>query len=88
MKIHELANKKYENFDDIVVDIAESIEEVNALEKERNDLKDENDKLKAEVVDLKEKNLKLLSMMPTVPEVVEEIKEEDPEEIRIEDAYI
>lgn len=88
MKIHELANKKYENFDDIVVDIAESIEEVNALEKERNDLKDENDKLKAEVVDLKEKNLKLLSMMPTVPEVVEEIKEEVPEEIRIEDAYI
>lgn len=88
MKIHELANKKYENFDDIVVDIAESIEEVNALEKERNDLKDENDRLKAEVVDLKEKNLKLLSMMPTVPEVVEEIKEEVPEEIRIEDAYI
>lgn len=88
MKIHELANKKYENFDDIVVDIAESIEEVNALEMERNDLKDENDRLKAEVVDLKEKNLKLLSMMPTVPEVVEEIKEEVPEEIRIEDAYI
>lgn len=88
MKIHELANKKYENFDDIVVDIAESIEEVNALEKERNDLKDENDRLKAEVVDLKEKNLKLLSMMPTVPEVVEEIKEEVPEEIKIEDAYI
>ena len=88
MKIHELANKKYENFDDIVVDIAESIEEVNALEKERNDLKDENDRLKAEVVDLKEKNLKLLSMMPTVPEVVEEIKEEVPEEISIEDAYI
>ena len=88
MKIHELANKKYENFDDIVVDIAESIEEVNALEKERNDLKDENDRLKAEVIDLKEKNLKLLSMMPTVPEVVEEIKEEVPEEIRIEDAYI
>lgn len=88
MKIHELANKKYENFDDIVVDIAESIEEVNALEKERNDLKDENDRLKAEVVDLKEKNLKLLSMMPTVPEVVEEIKEEAPEEIDIEDAYI
>ena len=88
MKIHELANKKYENFDDIVVDIAESIEEVNALEKERNDLKDENDRLKAEVVDLKEKNLKLLSMMPTVPEVVEEIKEEVPEEINIEDAYI
>ena len=88
MKIHELANKKYENFDDIVVDIAESIEEVNALEQERNDLKDENDRLKAEVVDLKEKNLKLLSMMPTVPEVVEEIKEEVPEEIKIEDAYI
>ena len=88
MKIYELANKKYENFDDIVVDIAESIEEVNALEKERNDLKDENDRLKAEVVDLKEKNLKLLSMMPTVPEVVEEIKEEVPEEINIEDAYI
>lgn len=88
MKIHELANKKYENFDDIVVDIAESIEEVNALEKERNDLKDENDRLKAEVVDLKEKNLKLLSMMPTAPEVVEEIKEEAPEEIKIEDAYI
>ena len=88
MKIHELANKKYENFDDIVVDIAESIEEVNTLEKERNDLKDENDRLKAEVVDLKEKNLKLLSMMPTVPEVVEEIKEEVPEEINIEDAYI
>lgn len=88
MKIHELANKNYENVDDIVVDIAESIEEVNALEKERNDLKDENDRLKAEVVNLKEKNLKLLSMMPTAPEVVEEIKEEVPEEIRIEEAYI
>ena len=69
MKIHELANKKYETFDDIVVDIAECIEEVNELEKERNDYKAESERLKNEVADLKERNLKLLSMMPVVPDV-------------------
>ena len=87
MKIHELANKKYETFDDIVVDIAECIEEVNELEKERNDYKDESEKLKNEVADLKERNLKLLSMMPTVPDVAEDVSEEVAE-IKIEDVYI
>ena len=87
MKIHELANKKYETFDDIVVDIAECIEEVNELEKERNYYKDESEKLKNEVADLKERNLKLLSMMPTVPDVAEDVSEEVAE-IKIEDVYI
>lgn len=88
MKIHELANKKYETFDDIVVDIAECIEEVNELEKERNDYKDESERLKNEVADLKERNLKLLSMMPVVPDVTEEVKEDVTEEIKLEDVYI
>lgn len=87
MKIHELANKNYETFDDIVVDIAECIEEVNELEKERNDYKDESEKLKNEVADLKERNLKLLSMMPAVPDVAEDVAEEVAE-IKIEDVYI
>lgn len=87
MKIHELANKNYETFDDIVVDIAECIEEVNELEKERNEYKDESEKLKNEVADLKERNLKLLSMMPTVPDVAEDVTEEVAE-IKIEDVYI
>ena len=87
MKIHELANKKFETVDDIVVDIAECIEEVNELEKERNHYKDESEKLKNEVSDLKERNLKLLSMMPAVPDVVEDVTEEFAE-IKIEDVYI
>lgn len=87
MKIHELANKKFETVDDIVVDIAECIEEVNELEKERNDYKDESEKLKNEVADLKERNLKLLSMMPAVPDVAEDVTEEVTE-IKIEDVYI
>lgn len=82
MKIHELANKNYESIDDIVVDIAESIKEVDELEKTKNMLESENETLKAEVISLKEKNLQLLSMMPTTetkeePEVEEEIDIED-----------
>lgn len=88
MKIHELANKKYETFDDIVVDIAECIEEVNELEKERNDYKAESERLKNEVADLKERNLKLLSMMPVVPDVTEDVTEDVIEEIKLEDVYI
>lgn len=87
MKIHELANKNFETVDDIVVDIAECIEEVNELEKERNDYKDESEKLKNEVSELKERNLKLLSMMPTVPDAAEDVAE-DYTEIKIEDVYI
>lgn len=87
MKIHELANKKYETFDDIVVDIAECIEEVNELEKERNDYKDKSERLENEVADLKERNLKLLSMMPTVSDEAEDVTEEVTE-IKIEDVYI
>lgn len=81
MKIHELANKNYESIDEIVVDIAESIKEVDELEKTKNELESENETLKAEVISLKEKNLQLLSMMPTEtkeePEVEEEIDLED-----------
>lgn len=87
MKIHELANKKFETVDDIVVDIAECIEEVNELEKERNDYKDESERLKNEVADLKERNLKLLSMLPTVPDVAEDVTEEVAV-IKLEDVYI
>lgn len=86
MKIHELANKNYETFDDIVVDIAECIEEVNELEKERNDYKAESERLKNEVADLKERNLKLLSMMPVAMETKEEPEVE--EKINIEDVLI
>lgn len=87
MKIHELANKNYESIDEIVVDIAESIKEVDELEKERNDYKDESERLKNEVADLKERNLKLLSMMPSVPDEAED-NTEDVTEIKIEDVYI
>ena len=83
MKIHELATKDYKSIDEIVVDIAESIEEVNELEKTKNTLESENETLKSEVISLKEKNLQLLSMIPTaietkeVPEVEEKIDLED-----------
>lgn len=86
MKIHELANKNYESIDEIVVDIAESIKEVDELEKIKNELEIENETLKSEVISLKEKNLQLLSMMPTATETKEEPEVE--EEIDIEDVLI
>lgn len=86
MKIHELANKNYESIDEIVVDIAESIKEVDELEKTKNELESENETLKAEVISLKEKNLQLLSMMPTATETKEEPEVE--EEIDLEDVLI
>lgn len=85
MKIHELANKNYESIDEIVVDIAESIKEVDELEKTKNTLESENETLKSEVISLKEKNLQLLSMMPTAIETKEE---PEVEEIYIEDVLI
>ena len=88
MKIHELANKNFETVDDIVVDIAVCTDDVNELEKERNDYKDEYEKLKKEVTDLKERNLKLLSMMPVVPDVAEDVAEDATVEIKLEDVYI
>lgn len=87
MKIHELANKDYESIDDIVVDIAESIKEVDELEKAKNTLESENETLKSEVISLKEKNLQLLSLMPTVTETYKDEELED-EEIELEDVLI
>lgn len=86
MKIHELANKDYKSIDEIVVDIAESIKEVDELEKTKNTLESENETLKSEVISLKEKNLQLLSMMPTATETKEEPEVE--EKIDIEDVLI
>lgn len=87
MKIHELANKNYESIDEIVVDIAESIKEVDELEKAKNSLESENETLKNEVISLKEKNLQLLSMMPTISETHTDEEVED-EKIEIEDVLI
>lgn len=87
MKIHELANKNYESIDEIVVDIAESIKEVDELEKAKNTLESENETLKSEVMSLKEKNLQLLSMMPTATEPKEETEIKD-EVIELEDVLI
>ena len=86
MKIHELANKDYKSIDEIVVDIAESIKEVDELEKTKNILASENETLKAEVISLKEKNLQLLSMIPTSTETETEIEVE--EKIDLEDILI
>ena len=86
MKIHELATKDYKSIDEIVVDIAESIKEVDELEKLKNELEIENETLHAEVISLKEKNLQLLSMIPTSTETKEETETE--EKIDIEDVLI
>lgn len=87
MKIHELANKDYKSIDEIVVDIAESIAEVDELEKTKNTLESENETLKSEVISLKEKNLQLLSMIPTATETQEEGPEVE-EKIDLEDVLI
>lgn len=87
MKIHELANKNYESVDEIVVDIAESIKEVDELEKIKNTLESENETLKAEVNSLKAKNLELLAMIPIVS-ATEDAPDDEPELIREEDIYI
>lgn len=86
MLIYEMATKDFESKDDIVVEIANAITEVQDLESSRNDYRDEVARLEDEVVRLKEKNLELLSMIPLV-EKEKEKETEETEELTIEDIY-
>lgn len=85
MLIYEMATKDFESKDDIVVEIANAITEVQELEESRNNYRDEVARLEDDVVRLKEKNLELLSMIPIAEK--EEKKEEETEELTIEDIY-
>ena len=86
MFIHDLANKEFETKDDLVVDIANAIKEVDEQTQLLADTQEEVNKLNAEVNSLKAKNLELLAMIPAV---VEETKKEpeEPEEISEEEIY-
>lgn len=84
MLIYEMATKDFESKDDIVVEIANAITEVQELEESRNNYRDEVARLEDDVVRLKEKNLELLSMIPIAEK---EKKEEETEELTIEDIY-
>lgn len=85
MKIHDLANKQFESIDEITTDIAESIIEIDEVVKEKEALEKEKAELQESVNNLKAKNLELLAMIPVV---VEDSKEEETtEEIKIEDIY-
>lgn len=86
MLIYEMATKDFESKDDIVVEIANAITEVQDLESSRNDYRAEVTRLEDEVVRLKEKNLELLSMIPLV-EKEKEKETEETEELTIEDIY-
>lgn len=86
MLIYEMATKDFESKDDIVVEIANAITEVQDLESSRNDYREEVTRLEDEVVRLKEKNLELLSMIPLV-EKEKEKETEETEELTIEDIY-
>lgn len=88
MLIYEMAAKDFESKDDIVVEIANAITEVQDLESSRDYYRDEVTRLEDEVVRLKEKNLELLSMIPLVEKEKEKEKEtEETEELTIEDIY-
>lgn len=86
MKIHDLANKRFESIDDITTDIAESIIEVDEVVKEKEKLEKEKEDLQESVNSLKAKNLELLSMIPVVVDSRKD-ESETSEEIKIEDIY-
>ena len=79
MKIHDLANKEFETKDEIVVELAEAITEVNEVVSEKERLEKENSEKDDIINSLKNKNLELLARIQTV---VEEVKTD------VEDDYI
>lgn len=86
MLIHELAEKKFETIDDLTVDIARAITEVNELIEAKDRLERENTELIDTVNDLKVKNLELLSMIP-IKKDIDRKDDIEKEEIKIEDIY-
>lgn len=87
MKIHDLANKQFETVDDIVVEIAEAITEVDEVVRNLTTAEATVTELTDEVNSLKAKNLELLAMIPVVSGGTTEPPAE-PEFIREEDIYI
>lgn len=86
MKIHDLANATFESKDDIVVELATAITEVDEYVRNAEEVKRERDELADTVNTLKAKNLELLAMIPVVNSVVEETVVVEPY-IREEDIY-
>ena len=87
MKIHDLANKQFDSIDDIVVEIAEAITEVDEVVKNLATAETTVTELTDEVNNLKAKNLELLAMIPVVSGGPTEPPAE-PEFIKEEDIYI
>lgn len=85
MRIYDMANEEFDTKDDLVVSIGQAIQEVEELEKNRNYYRDEVARLEDAVVHLKEKNLELLSMIPTLVEKNDE--SEEIEKLTISDIY-
>lgn len=87
MKVYDLASAEYESKDDLTVSIADAILEVQELEKERNDYRDEVARLEDENTRLREKNLELLARIPIVTSEPDITIEDDVEELTIKDIY-
>lgn len=87
MIIHDIANSEFNSRDDLVVELAEAIREVDEQTEEVNRLTGEVESLTSEVNSLKEKNLELLSMIPSVLESKKDDKVEEAEEITPEEVY-
>lgn len=91
MRIHELINEQFETVDDITVALAEVVTETDELVTERDNLLSNVEELTNEVNSLKEKNLQLLSMIPSEPiekvedEIDDDVKED--EKIELEDLF-
>lgn len=84
MVLHEIINKEYDTKDDLVVDLANAVKEVDELISTKEKLIVDKENLEREVVKLKSSNLELLSMIPKVSEIdtdpdtnTEIIKKED-----------
>lgn len=86
MLIYDMATKDFETKDDIVVEIASAIAEVQELENSRDEYADRVAELETDVAHLKEKNLELLSMIPIEKETEKET-ENEYDEITISDIY-
>ena len=87
MKIHDLANKQFESIDEITTDIAESIIEIDEVVKGKEKLEKEKEELQESVNSLKAKNLELLAMIPVVVDDSRKDETDTTEEIKIEDIY-